>query len=644
MNSMLYIIHIRRFYIDNSGMHSVRIFTVESLGNSHISVKMAPHSERIGEMNVDFWISQESRKDYCKKIEDEIARHRVEIARLSRRLNDANSPIMRLPDELLVDIFSRYVSACAILSGGRTCSEHYRWTRVSRVCHRWRAVALASPTLWSNIILHNKWHETLLARSLGVPLDLCGSMAINRSKAEDNEIWMSLHEHGTRVRSLQLYVASSFHGWAGSTPSQRLSPIQLRPTFSHLQKLSLTREYTKDCDTTLSNIFSQLFHDCPVLEELATARLPFTDIEPFFTRPLRVVSLIEFGKLCRWHDFLAGLGQLQYLHTLKLRAGFTAMSWFTSVHSGQHSLTTIHAISLPSLQVLDIEQEDAANIGILLSALSFPSEASLRITLSGYAWGTSSDPGFLRGERAEQLQMLAQGLASWLSGNTSIGQPSPILDLCLGVDAKDILFVAGWTSAKTSEYFAATPHNHISSHDTLPPAFHISGRWSPQSSNAASDMLSYLRQFGVLENLRTLALRGNRNPGDYGINSPKIHGLLSAQGRALDLTHLSAVRIFGDPIIDFLKFIDVSPMSSTCFVRSLKFLHITSCDFWTPRSEPSRTDGESLPRFTLVREILARRTASGCILEKLAITDCSGIGQSEVDDLRNIVDVEWEAL
>ncbi|KAF8431308.1 hypothetical protein L210DRAFT_3416307, partial [Boletus edulis BED1] len=97
---------------------------------------------------------------------DPEAQHRMdqELTRLMtqvcdvRRQRNMLSPISRLPEEILAEIFTH---------GARDHHEHYRLpVDVSYVCHRWRIVALDCPTLWSYLVgASQRWTEELLARS-----------------------------------------------------------------------------------------------------------------------------------------------------------------------------------------------------------------------------------------------------------------------------------------------------------------------------------------------------------------------------------------------------------------------------------------------------------------------------------------------
>ncbi|KAJ7639218.1 hypothetical protein FB45DRAFT_1134438 [Roridomyces roridus] len=78
--------------------------------------------------------------------------HAIEPLTIRRtELEAVIPPIQRVPNEILADFFARCVDVTKPLDpmkGGA-------WV-VSRVCHRWRAVALACPELWSHFVFPRK--------------------------------------------------------------------------------------------------------------------------------------------------------------------------------------------------------------------------------------------------------------------------------------------------------------------------------------------------------------------------------------------------------------------------------------------------------------------------------------------------------
>ncbi|KAJ7483482.1 hypothetical protein FB451DRAFT_991164, partial [Mycena latifolia] len=64
------------------------------------------------------------------------------------------SPLRRMPPELLGEIFSWTLPSVQEALGRRRFQDkHSPWV-FTQVCHRWRAVALSTPSLWSQIVIN----------------------------------------------------------------------------------------------------------------------------------------------------------------------------------------------------------------------------------------------------------------------------------------------------------------------------------------------------------------------------------------------------------------------------------------------------------------------------------------------------------
>ncbi|KAF9480808.1 hypothetical protein BDN70DRAFT_779421, partial [Pholiota conissans] len=83
-----------------------------------------------------------------------------------KRQRNALVSIGRLPPEVLSRVFS-FVREHSLKTA--TNESKLRWLRVTQVSQHWRDVAIASPTLWTQIdnpiILYRSWLEKFLERS-----------------------------------------------------------------------------------------------------------------------------------------------------------------------------------------------------------------------------------------------------------------------------------------------------------------------------------------------------------------------------------------------------------------------------------------------------------------------------------------------
>lgn len=114
------------------------------------------------------------------------------------------SPFNSLPDEVIVEVFWLLVLKARIKSRGRSRG----WIVVTHICHRWRAVAIAAPQLWSSIDwFYDAWAETCLERCKTVPLRItCSKPNIKEVKEERGRSILTQHLQRTRDVSLKVSI------------------------------------------------------------------------------------------------------------------------------------------------------------------------------------------------------------------------------------------------------------------------------------------------------------------------------------------------------------------------------------------------------------------------------------------------------
>ncbi|KAJ7726391.1 hypothetical protein B0H16DRAFT_1894815 [Mycena metata] len=121
-------------------------------------------------------------KDEDDEIIESLTRNNESLSQIILRSRSILSPVRRIPPEVLTHIFLLSAPSLQELKFGTWYDllEQSPWT-LGRICRRWRAVALASPAIWSTIIIHGEYDaepcslpmlETQLIRSGTYPLEI----------------------------------------------------------------------------------------------------------------------------------------------------------------------------------------------------------------------------------------------------------------------------------------------------------------------------------------------------------------------------------------------------------------------------------------------------------------------------------------
>lgn len=140
------------------------------------------HSQPLVEMETGAfaYLTQQGRDE----IEEKILYHLHEVSRLKQLLN-ASRPIMRLPEEILGEVFLHYQAHQLLWADSEDsedypCGKFYTWMEITHVCHRWREVALRMPLFWRNIkATRPEMVQLLLARSSYAPLHVGGRISFS---------------------------------------------------------------------------------------------------------------------------------------------------------------------------------------------------------------------------------------------------------------------------------------------------------------------------------------------------------------------------------------------------------------------------------------------------------------------------------
>ncbi len=192
--------------------------------------------------------------------------HRLAIHIVKRQLNDLTL-LGRLPNEILLEVFRWYVDICAVEWGPGAKRTPYTWIRVTWVCHRFRELCLATPTLWTRVVLTGniKCTEIMLSRSQNAPLLVEGDTASSCSKHFLVSLCIVLKEL-YRIRSLDLRLSWNLYAAISVIPAA----LRKAPKLRHLK---LAAPYLGRMATLPDMVFDNFGLG---LEELVLYRYPWS--------------------------------------------------------------------------------------------------------------------------------------------------------------------------------------------------------------------------------------------------------------------------------------------------------------------------------------------------------------------------------
>ncbi|KAF7352462.1 F-box domain-containing protein [Mycena venus] len=132
---------------------------------------------------------------------------RAEQALLQERLESYKYPVLTLPNEIMSEIFKHFPSRYPPLTGPLSP------THLTRICRKWREIALATPVLWSALSLYISHLSTVeevhersdvwLKRSGSCPLTI---FITSFRRHVGCEMFPGIVAHRTRWEHLKLYV------------------------------------------------------------------------------------------------------------------------------------------------------------------------------------------------------------------------------------------------------------------------------------------------------------------------------------------------------------------------------------------------------------------------------------------------------
>ncbi|KAI0028752.1 hypothetical protein K488DRAFT_89434 [Vararia minispora EC-137] len=198
-----------------------------------------------------------------------------------------SSPIIRLPTELLTEIFLYVRQEC---ESGDEASDYEilpSWTIVTQVCSRWRLVALSFKLLWTKLpVGGSRWTRVALASSNPLPLDIHFVLTGSAPAVLQVEGILKALEGTSRARDISL-------GDAWETEHESLLAAAFSVMSRHRASLLETFDIFDNHSDGLTNLPDGIFRgDVPTnLHTLVLHSIGFGSSQPLLRSPLTTLHL-----------------------------------------------------------------------------------------------------------------------------------------------------------------------------------------------------------------------------------------------------------------------------------------------------------------------------------------------------------------
>ncbi|TFK67943.1 hypothetical protein BDN72DRAFT_842437 [Pluteus cervinus] len=275
----------------------------------------------------------------------------------------ANTPIHRLPPELLATVF--LLQKTFYWPNG----TRIPWLTVSQVCRRWMDVAYETATLWSSISISRHLPPHIVEKSLqlskSAPLDIKLHMF-----EDEQQMNPPLEDAVCRIRCFRAVI--SVHNWE-ILRTLFTSPAPLLESLS----LHLTQPYHNNYYRRLDDLFSGITQQLRYLSVSGCA----VDFGSSFLANLTILEISNPKPQLGALDLLAALHKLPRLKSLRVSNVFQSDMEDNPIHMPIPRSTKV--VKLSSLGLLSIYGLSYAQDLDFLSYLSFPSTTILLFS-SGY--------------------------------------------------------------------------------------------------------------------------------------------------------------------------------------------------------------------------------------------------------------------
>lgn len=337
-------------------------------------------------------------------IDKSVAELEAELSRLKLRKSQilaSQALITRVPSEILSRIFELGVHESTLLL-----------PVLSLVSKHWRAVALATPTIWSYIALDHDWGygrtqsfirkmKVHFERSQATKLHLIIDSRFVEGLLDLKDIFVELEPHLSRCFSLRLSVID----WDWMTVIRdemaKVGPV--------LEELYLRLEPT---DTEDQVPFSILAQQCPRLEHVVLEHAPLKCIQAdmprlrrlYLMRDTRYHSTNRLGLSFR--ELIEKITETPTVEELRIQSTVFFLDGSESVF---HDL--LKPTAVPKLTSLSFKLLDSTNVSLFLEQTDLPALVRLSVQMEhssdeGMNWLARLGPSVLSQQRFPSLQHL----------------------------------------------------------------------------------------------------------------------------------------------------------------------------------------------------------------------------------------------
>ncbi|CAL1716206.1 unnamed protein product [Somion occarium] len=332
--------------------------------------------------------------------EREAYRQAIDVALAGIQRTNLLIPINQLPPELLIRIFSYYISAPRErlrISGAPGFCD---WIGIAHVCHHWRVIALDTPMFWSRILLSApEWVEEFLRRSKHHPLTIISGRSPKMYRRRTSGLWQYPRERwvflpSQIVTSLRLVFAQL---WRVEVLSLRLPPHLIERIFdayknkpfvgSALREASFVNPDQKGImDLLISHDSSQSLFEIPNLKCLSIRRCRISPNLTFVRDTLTSLTLVRTAMYGAANEpslkiLLSLLSRLALLESLDLHNTPNNIQDdpLLQVHDSNIDLPKV---SLPRLKCFHLMHYVPMCGAPLLQHLDFPSRTRIFLKLN----------------------------------------------------------------------------------------------------------------------------------------------------------------------------------------------------------------------------------------------------------------------